>query len=64
LSPIAEIRNQDSLRSVKISLQALYNLTITVGCAGIEFFEYHCTEPKGRINSEPAQRQDRITSSP
>src|SRR5258708_878975 len=64
LSPVAEIWNQDSLRPVKISLQALYNLTITVGCAGIEFFEYHCTEPKGCISSEPTQRQGGIVSSP
>ena len=64
LSPIAEIWNQDSLRPVKISLQSLYHLTITAGCAGIEFFEHHCTEPKGRISREPAQRQGRIVSSP
>jgi hypothetical protein len=64
LSPVAKIRNQDSLRPVKISLQAFYNLPIAVGRAGIEFFEYHGTEPKRRIRSEPAQRHDRIVSLP
>ena len=43
---------------------AFYNLTIAIDCASIEFFEYDCTEPKGRIRSEPAQCQDRIVSSP
>src|ERR1700722_17975468 len=64
LSPVPKIRNQDSLRPVEISLQAFYNLTIAIVCASIEFFEYDCTEPKGRIRSEPAQCQDRIDSSP
>src|SRR5208282_5254968 len=51
-------------RPVKISLQSLDYLTITVGYAGIEFFEHNCTEPKGRISREPAQRQSRIVPSP
>jgi hypothetical protein len=63
-SPVAKIRNQDSLRPVEISLQALYNLTIAIDCASIEFFEYDCTEPKGLIRREPAQCQHRIVSSP
>ncbi len=64
LSPVTEIRNQDPLRPVKISLQAFYNLTIAVGSPGIEFFEYHGTEPKRRIRSQPAQRQNRVVSLP
>jgi hypothetical protein len=64
LSPVAEIRHQNALRPVKISLQALYNLTVAVGGTGIKFFEHHCTEPKGRIGSKSAHREGRIVSSP
>jgi hypothetical protein len=64
LSPIAQIRHQDSPRPVKISLQALHNLTITVGGTGIEFLEHHGTEPKGCIGSESAERQSRIVAPP
>ena len=64
LSPVAEIRDQDTLRPVKISLQAFHNLTVAVGRTSIKFLEHYCTEPKGRIRSESTERQDRIVSSP
>jgi hypothetical protein len=63
MSQVAEIRHQDTLRPVKISFQALHNLTVAVGGTGIKFFEHHCTEPKGRIRSESSERLGRIISS-
>jgi len=64
LSPVAEIWNQDSVRPVEISLQALYNMTIAVVGTGIKFFKHHCTEPKGCISGESADREGRVVSSP
>src|SRR6266700_352083 len=64
LSPVAEIRHQDTLRLVKISFQALHIPTVAVGRTSIKFFEHNCTEPKGRIHGDSAERQGCIVSSP
>jgi len=47
LNPVAQVRNKDSIRPVKISLQSFHNSAIALGSPGVEFFEYDCTEPKG-----------------
>jgi len=49
LNPVAQVRNKDSIRPVKISFHAFHNPAIALGSSGVEFLEYDGTEPKGCI---------------
>ena len=42
LNPIAEVRNQDSFRAIKVSLQSFHNPAIAVGGPSVKFFEHDC----------------------
>jgi hypothetical protein len=50
VSPVAQIRHEDSFRPIKVSLQSFHHPTITVGRPGVEFFEYDCAEPMWGIS--------------
>ena len=62
LSPIADIRHQDALHSVKTSRQSLNYAPLAVTGNSIKFFEHHRTQPQWCVGSQPPGGENSVAS--
>ena len=46
--PVAEVRYQYSLRSIKVPFQSFHQMMATIACTGVKFFEHDRTQPHNR----------------
>ena len=54
LSPVTEIRHQDSFRPAEISLQSFHRITRSFAGARVELFEHNRTQPHDRTRVQPS----------